>query len=157
MEKQIMTCIDMHKTEPRDILKLGHDYLVEEHSHAFEFYRVKIDGKYHNLLKSRFAPVSDMRALTAKRFRDQIELNEAPAGEDIQDTKRYALKSDKQLMQVMREDLLSDDEFRGAMKFNIFKYGVRYPEKNGVKDLEKARVYIDELIDFEKEKENENV
>lgn len=71
--------------------------------------------------------------------------------EDIKDTKRYALKSDKQLMQVMREDLLSDEEFRGAMKFNIFKYGIRYPKKNGVKDLEKAREYIDELIDFEKE------
>lgn len=73
--------------------------------------------------------------------------------EEIKDTKRYALKSDKQLMQVMREDLLSDEEFRGAMKFNIFKYGIRYPKKNGVKDLEKAREYIDELIDFEKEKE----
>jgi len=145
----IMTCIDMHKTEPRNILKLGHDYLVEEHSYASEFYMVKIDGKYHNLLKSRFAPVDSATAQSVKRWVKGEQGSEA-AGEDIKDTKRYALKSDKQLMQVMREDLLSDEEFRGAMKFNIFKYGIRYPKKNGVKDLEKAREYIDELIDFEK-------
>lgn len=146
----IMTCIDMHKTEPRNILELGHDYLVEEHSYTSEFYMVKIDGEHHNLLKSRFAPVDSAIAQSVKRWVSGEQGSE-PAGEDIKDTKRYALKSDKQLMQVMREDLLSDEEFRGAMKFNIFKYGIRYPKKNGVKDLEKAREYIDELIDFEKE------
>lgn len=153
--KQIMTCIDANGTTKPHLLKLGHDYLVEV-DEVEGFCYVWIDNMRYNLFNTRFAPVSSEPAKAAKRERDGYQDAE-PAGEDIQDTKRYALKSDKQLMQVMREDLLSDDEFRGAMKFNIFKYGVRYPEKNGVKDLEKARVYIDELIDFEKEKENENV
>lgn len=143
---KVVTCIDKHKTKPRNILKLGHDYFVEEHPTDSEFYKVQIGNKYHNFLKARFAPVDSAIGESAKRYAKQNEL-----GEDIKDTKRYALKSDKQLMQVMREDLLSDEEFRGAMKFNIFKYGIRYPKKNGVKDLEKAREYIDELIDFEKE------
>lgn len=155
MDQRIMTCIDVETTRPRQILKLGHDYLVEV-DEVQGFCYVTIDGHKYNFLSKRFAPVSSEQAKAAKRGRASNQDAE-PAGEDIQDTKRYALKSDKQLMQVMREDLLSDDEFRGAMKFNIFKYGVRYPEKNGVADLEKARVYIDELIDFEKEKENENV
>lgn len=155
MEQRIMTCIDAEGTRPRDILKLGHDYLVEV-DEVQGFCYVWVDNMRYNLFSKRFAPVTDPKAKAAKRERDDYQDAE-PAGEDIQDTKRYALKSDKQLMQVMREDLLSDDEFRGAMKFNIFKYGVRYPEKNGVADLEKARVYIDELIDFEKEKENDNV
>lgn len=153
--KQIMTCIDVNGTTKPNLLKLGHDYLVEIDK-VQGFCYVWIEGVRYNLFSTRFAPVSSEKAKAAKRERDGNQDAE-PVGEDIQDTKRYALKSDKQLMQVMREDLLSDDEFRGAMKFNIFKYGVRYPEKNGVADLEKARVYIDELIDFEKEKENENV
>lgn len=156
---QIMTCIDAEGTRPANILKLGHDYLVDI-DEVQGFCYVWIDSMKYNLFSKRFAPVSSAMAKAAKRVRDGKQggyQDAEPAGEDIQDTKRYALKSDKQLMQVMREDLLSDDEFRGAMKFNIFKYGVRYPEKNGVADLEKARVYIDELIDFEKEKENENV
>lgn len=155
MDQRIMTCIDAEGTRPRDIVKLGHDYLVEV-DEVQGFCYVWVDNMRYNLFSKRFAPVSSEQAKAAKRVRDGEQGSEL-AGEDIQDTKRYALKSDKQLMQVMREDLLSDDEFRGAMKFNIFKYGVRYPEKNGVADLEKARVYIDELIDFEKEKENENV
>lgn len=155
MEQRIMTCIDAEGTRPRDILKLGHDYLVEV-DEVQGFCYVWVDSMRYNLFSKRFAPVDSAIALAAKRVRDG-EQGGKPTEEDITETKRYALKSDKQLMQVMREDLLSDDEFRGAMKFNIFKYGVRYPEKNGVADLEKARVYIDELIDFEKEKENENV
>lgn len=155
MEKTIMTCIDAEGTTQPNLLKLGHDYLVEV-DEVQGFCYVWIESMRYKLFSNRFAPVSSEQAKAAKRERDGYQDAEQ-AGEDIQDTKRYALKSDKQLMQVMREDLLSDDEFRGAMKFNIFKYGVRYPEKNGVADLEKARVYIDELIDFEKEKENENV
>lgn len=143
---KVVTCINEHKTNPRNILKLGYDYFVEEHPIDSEFYKVKIDSEYYNFSKERFAPVDSAMGESAKRHAKQSELNE-----DIKDTKRYALKSDKQLMQVMREDLLTDEEFRGAMKFNIFKYGIRYPKKNGVKDLEKAREYIDELIDFEKE------
>ena len=33
-----------------------------------------------------------------------------------------------------------------AMYFNIFKYIWRYKRKDGIKDLEKAKNYIDELI-----------
>lgn len=34
---------------------------------------------------------------------------------------------------------------------NIIKYVCRYKDKNGIEDLEKARHYIDILIDFERE------
>lgn len=150
---KIMTCIDMHKTEPRDILKLGHDYLVEEHSCDSEFYMVKIGKEYHNFLKARFAPVDSAMGESAKRYAKQSELNEATAGEDIKDTKRYALKSGKQLLDVLRDDLLTDEEYRGFLKGNIWKYSTRYAQKNGIADLEKAQVYQQLLIDFEKEKE----
>lgn len=74
--------------------------------------------------------------------------------EDIKDTKRYALKSGKQLLDVLRDDLLTDEEYRGFLKGNIWKYSTRYAQKNGIADLEKAQVYQQLLVDFEKGLEN---
>lgn len=153
MAHQVMTCIDVEKTNPKGLLKLGADYIVNTSDLGTGYCNVTIDGVFHDLLQKRFAPVDSAIALAAKRVRDG-EQGGKPVGEDITDTKRYGLKSGKQLLQVFREDLLTDDEYRGALKFNIFKYTQRYKEKNGVKDLEKARVYLDELIDFEKGNEN---
>ena len=42
------------------------------------------------------------------------------------------------------------------MQGNVFKYVTRYKSKNGIEDLEKAKEYIDRLIEFEKRKENED-
>lgn len=41
------------------------------------------------------------------------------------------------------------------MQGNVIKYVTRYKNKNGIEDLEKAKEYIDRLIEFEKRKENE--
>lgn len=39
------------------------------------------------------------------------------------------------------------------MQGNVIKYVVRYPFKNGIADLEKARHYIEMLIEFERNKQ----
>lgn len=44
------------------------------------------------------------------------------------------------------KDLLSEEEFKGALKFNIYKYLHRYELKNGVEDLLKAEFYLKRLI-----------
>lgn len=44
---------------------------------------------------------------------------------------------------------LTDEEFRGAMKYNIWKYTSRYLQKNGMQDLGKAQAYLDRLKRFE--------
>ena len=36
------------------------------------------------------------------------------------------------------------------MQGNVIKYVTRYKEKNGIEDLQKAKEYIDRLIEFEK-------
>lgn len=36
------------------------------------------------------------------------------------------------------------------MQGNVIKYVTRYKKKNGIEDLEKAKEYIDRLIEFEK-------
>lgn len=43
----------------------------------------------------------------------------------------------------------------GYMAGNVIKYVSRYKEKNGIEDLKKARHYIDMLIEFEQEADDE--
>lgn len=43
----------------------------------------------------------------------------------------------------------SREEFRGFLRGNVLKYLSRYTDKGGVTDLEKARVYLDWLIEHE--------
>lgn len=49
-------------------------------------------------------------------------------------------------IQMMR-DYLSHQAFQGYCIGNVIKYVSRYEEKDGVRDLEKARTYIQFLID----------
>jgi hypothetical protein len=44
---------------------------------------------------------------------------------------------------------MSEEQFRGFMTGNVIKYVMRYPRKGGIEDLEKAREYIDRLIENE--------
>lgn len=47
------------------------------------------------------------------------------------------------------------EAFSGFLQGNVIKYISRYKEKNGVQDLEKARHYLDKLIEIERQKEIE--
>ena len=44
-------------------------------------------------------------------------------------------------------DFLSYDEYQGYLRGNIAKYLHRWPYKNGIEDLKKARWYLDRLIE----------
>lgn len=45
---------------------------------------------------------------------------------------------------------MSHDEFTGFLRGNAIKYMARCKDKGGVEDLEKARHYLDKLIEVEK-------
>lgn len=74
--------------------------------------------------------------------------------EELQNTTRYKTSSGKQLFDVLEDDLLNYEELRGFYKANIYKYTHRYKEKNGIEDLKKVKVYVDQLIKLE-EKQDE--
>lgn len=61
----------------------------------------------------------------------------------------YLTKSGKQLMDLLKEDLLSDTEFIGFLKGNLYKYVFRYERKNKEEDLKKAQFYLKELKKYE--------
>lgn len=52
---------------------------------------------------------------------------------------------------------LSPDEFRGFLRGNAIKYQVRYRDKHGVQDLEKAQWFLKALADFEQEQACEDI
>lgn len=80
--------------------------------------------------------------------------NKSNEDEELQNTTRYKTNSGKQLFDVLEDDLLTYEELRGSYKFNIYKYTHRYKQKNGIKDLKKVKVYVDQLIKLE-EKQND--
>lgn len=45
-------------------------------------------------------------------------------------------------------NILTEEEYIGAAKFNIFKYTKRFKNKNGITDLLKAKNYLEDLIDY---------
>lgn len=47
------------------------------------------------------------------------------------------------------QSCMSQEEFRGYLRGNVIKYISRYTEKDGIKDLNKAKHYLEELIKYE--------
>lgn len=94
-----------------------------------------------------------------KVWKDFISLNseikQVDCNEDLVKPDRYCGKDGKDLLQVFEESLLSDDEYKGFLKGNVYKYVKRYEFKNGKEDLEKATVYLKKLHDFEVQHEKE--
>ena len=79
--------------------------------------------------------------------------NKNNKSEELKHTSRYKTTSGKQLFDVLEDDLLTYEELRGFYKANIYKYTHRYKQKNGIEDLKKVKVYVDQLIKLE-EKQN---
>lgn len=84
---------------------------------------------------------------------EQLTLDNENDVEELENTTRYKTTSGKQLFDVLEDDLLTYEELRGFYKANIYKYTHRYKQKNGVEDLKKVKVYVDQLIKLE-EKNN---
>lgn len=77
--------------------------------------------------------------------------------EDIVNPNRYCGKDGKDLLQIFEENLLTDEEYKGFLKGNVYKYVKRYEVKNGKEDLEKATVYLKKLHDFEVQYEEKQI
>lgn len=59
-------------------------------------------------------------------------------------------------IEIMRKNF-TYDEFMGFCKGNVLKYLLRYEDKNGLEDLEKAKIYLNWLIDEYKREDLNNI
>lgn len=64
-------------------------------------------------------------------------------------------KGKKDLIEMWYQTMTLE-QFRGSMKSNIIKYTMRYENKNGVEDLNKAIEYIERLKKYEENELNRN-
>jgi hypothetical protein len=46
------------------------------------------------------------------------------------------------------ESWMSEEQFKGFLRGNVIKYVARYDEKGGKTDLQKAKHYLDKLIEM---------
>lgn len=65
----------------------------------------------------------------------------------------YKDKHGKDLFSHFKDGLLNLEQLSGFYLGNIMKYLTRYREKNGVEDLQKAKTYLEELINLEGDKQ----
>lgn len=80
-----------------------------------------------------------------KRYQDQLDaIRTVP---DAIKPNHYK-KNGKDLIEIWK-DMFDEKEFRAVMKSNIFRYVVRYEEKNGIQDLFKAIEFAERLIEWE--------
>lgn len=102
-----------------------------------KIYEIKYEGDYYvkvinNAGELHSYPYSVFRKLTNQEvvFNNKIKPSYYGSGIDVIE---FCLRNNLTFMQG-----------------NVIKYVTRYKSKNGIEDLEKAKEYIDRLIEFEK-------
>lgn len=80
---------------------------------------------------------------------DGLEVHPLPEKDDVNNPDHYTFGSIECIDAIKAS--MTPTEFRGAMKFNIIKYLWRWDHKGGPKDLEKARFYLECMIDSAKD------
>lgn len=134
-------------------LSAGDVISLDNKNDAFHFVSFSLD---RNSLMLRKAGVVLYEYETEEILEHITTLNGIPISrsyeveEEITNTTRYRTQSGKQLYDVLADDLLTPEEFRGSIKKDVYKYVFRYEEKGGIASLEKAKATIDVLIAYER-------
>lgn len=138
------------------ILKRDERFLQAAYEDFYTIYNAEIDCKEYHEMLSQLQYSMDKLNKTWNNFISICgEQNNDNSDENIVKPNRYKGKDGKDLLQLFEESLLSDDEYKGFLKGNVYKYLKRYEHKNGKEDLEKATVYLNKLYDFEVQHEKE--
>lgn len=122
----------------------GNDWRCSFVSEVFR----KLNVEILNMITDKYFMISNLKEIRNKINSSNEELN-LDSNETISRPSRYQTKSGKQVLDLFKEDLLSDSEYIGFLKGNLYKYIYRYQRKNGKEDLEKAQFYLEELKNYE--------
>lgn len=140
-------------SEVKDILQNGDVIRLDNKNDPFHFVSFGLDGNsillrkngvllYEYETEDVLEHITTLNGIPISRNRKQDE--------EITNTSRYRTQSGKQLYDVLADDLLTPQEFRGSIKKDVYKYVFRYEEKGGIASLEKAKATIDVLIAYER-------
>lgn len=82
---------------------------------------------------------------TTEFLRENLKETEVP--DNVHQPKHYKLDGlDIEVIDVIKS-LLTPEQLKGYLHGNVIKYILRTDKKNGVEDLEKAKVYLEWLIE----------
>ena len=138
------------------ILKRDERFLQAAYEDFYTIYNAEIDCKEYHEMLSQLQYSMDKLNKTWNNFISICgEQNSDNHDENLVKPDRYKGKDGKDLLQLFEESLLTDDEYKGFLKGNVYKYLKRYEHKNGKEDLEKATVYLNKLYNFEVQHEKE--
>ena len=138
------------------ILKRDERFLQAAKEDFQAMYIGEVDCKeYHEMLSRLQYSMNKLNKSWDNFISICCEQNNDNSDKDIVKPDRYKGKDGKDLLQLFEESLLSDKEYKGFLKGNVYKYVKRYEVKNGKEDLEKAIVYLNKLYDFEVQYEKE--
>ena len=143
-------------SQTETILKRDERFLQAAYEDFYAMYNVELDcNEYHEMLSRLQYSMNKLNKTWNNFISICGEQNNNNSDENIVKPARYKGKDGKDLLQLFEESLLSDDEYKGFLKGNVYKYIKRYEVKNGKEDLEKATVYLNKLYDFEVQHEKE--
>lgn len=138
------------------ILKRDERFLQAAYEDFQAMYNEEIDcKKYHEMLQQLQYSMDKLNKVWNDFVSLHDEIKQVDCNKNIVKPDRYKGKDGKDLLQLFEESLLSDDEYKGFLKGNVYKYLKRYEHKNGKEDLEKATVYLNKLYNFEVQHEKE--
>jgi hypothetical protein len=143
-------------SQTETILKRDDRFLQAAYDDFLTMYNEETDCKeYHEMLQQLQYSMDKLNKTWNNFISICDEQNNDNSNENLVKPDRYKGKDGKDLLQLFEESLLSDEEYKGFLKGNVYKYLKRYEHKNGREDLEKATVYLNKLYDFEVRHEKE--
>jgi len=106
----------------------------------------KINHNRLSIYKSN--PIYDYEVIEKHPVPDNISYWE-PATDNVTNPSHY-INGNIETIDYLK-DTLSKEQYEGFCRGNVLKYISRYPHKNGVEDLNKAKTYLEWLIESVKE------
>ena len=80
---------------------------------------------------------------------DKVEFTDSELEMPYDNPQRYVGLSGQQVKDVLKDYAPNQDWLKGFYWANVVKYTLRFKDKGGVKDLKKAKDYLEWLIDEE--------
>lgn len=102
--------------------------------------------EFISLFEKDFQPnIEEAIDSTTEFLRENLKETEVP--DNVHQPKHYKLDGlDIEVIDVIKS-LLTPEQLKGYLHGNVIKYILRTDKKNGVEDLEKAKVYLEWLIE----------
>lgn len=107
---------------------------------------VRSAKRFIELFEKDFQPnIEEAIDSTTEFLRENLKETEVP--DNVHQPKHYKLDGlDIEVIDVIKS-LLTPEQLKGYLHGNVIKYILRSDKKNGVEDLEKAKVYLEWLIE----------